>query len=165
MGSISCARIKPSGDLMTNIINQQSTPFFLATLSGSISNVTGDGTTYTCLFDTLSSGSGYNTLTGVFTCSVPGDYLFIARIHILGATASHTLATANFVTNLGSYQSCDFNLATGRTNTGTMMFPSATFPFVNMAIGDTVKVDIRVANGTKVVTLGTLSQFQGARIP
>jgi hypothetical protein len=46
-----------------------------AYLNTSVTNVTGNGTGYTILFDTVSRGTGYNTGTGLFTCTVPGTYL------------------------------------------------------------------------------------------
>lgn len=149
---------------MTNLLNSQSSPIFRATLASPVSNVTGDGTNYTCLFDTLSSGSGYNPATGNFTCAIAGDYLLIARINVTGATSSHTTCIGTFVANTGSYLVCDFNLATGKNNTNAMIFTPAIL-VLRMAVGDTVHFDIKVSNGTKVVTFDTLSQFQGVRLP
>ena len=163
MDSISSVRFKFSGDLMTNIISAQSSPFFLATLTSSVPNVTGDGTSYTCLFDTVSSGSGYNTSTGNFTCVIPGDYFFIARIYVTGVTSSHTTCKLTFITNTSSYLAGDFNLATGMDASNAMMFPEAVLP-LRMAIGDTINVSIQTSNGNKVVTFDTLSQFQGVRL-
>ena len=149
---------------MTNILNSQSSPIFKATLATPVANVTGDGTVYTCLFDTLASGSGYNPATGNFTCSVPGDYLLIARVNVTGATSSHTICTGTFVASTGSYLVCDFNLATGKTSANAMIFTPAVM-VLRMATGDTVHFDIKASNGTKVVTFGALSQFQGVRLP
>ena len=49
-----------------NAINLPENGFF-AYLNTTVSNVTGDGTMYTVLFDTLQAGAGYNTGTGAWT--------------------------------------------------------------------------------------------------
>ncbi len=164
MDSLPSIGVKFNGDLMTNIIQTQTNPYFYATLASPVNAVTGDATVYTLRWDTLTAGSGYNTGTGLFTCSVPGEYLFIGVIYVTGLTSSHTTAQAAFVVNTTSYQIADFRPSTGRTNTNTMIFTPCTLS-VLMAAGDTLRMDMVVYAGTKVVNFDTLSTLTGVRLP
>ncbi len=149
---------------MSNIIDAQRTPFFLATLTTQVSTVTGDGTVYTPIWDTLSSGSGYNTSNGIFTCPIAGEYLFITRFHATGITSSHTYANLLYIATGGSFQTCDFSLAHAFTSSNDVIFTPSVAP-IRMSVGDTVHVTVQVSNGTKVINFGTLSTFSGVRLP
>jgi hypothetical protein len=148
---------------MANIINQQATPFFIATLSSQAANVTGDGTTYTAIWDTLSSGSGYNTSTGVFTAPMDGDYLFLVMVFLTNVGAAHTLGKCNLVTTFGTFKFNEFSPATGRNSATNMMTPPGCVP-VPMVSGDTASVTVQVSNSTKTINFDTLSTFSAVRL-
>jgi hypothetical protein len=127
-------------------------PCFYAYISSDQSNVTGDGTTYTVLFDTASVnvGSCYVTGTGIFTAPVTGKYLFTASLYYNGLAAGNTsmtnqlLATSHFVRfsqlNPGAMQ------ASGElSQTVSVIIP--------MTAAETTYITTTVSGGTKIVGL------------
>lgn len=77
-------------------------PAFLAYLSATASNVTGDGTSYTvvCNTEIFDQGSDYNTTTGLFTAPVTGRYALFWNAHFVsdasgGSNMRSTMATSN----------------------------------------------------------------------
>jgi len=82
---------------------QTTSPCFSAYLNTGVTNQTGDGTTYTILFDTklVDTTTSYNTGTGLFTAPVTGNYLFSANITAAGLAVANTTGAAPFVTNAG----------------------------------------------------------------
>lgn len=74
---------------------------FYASASGGVA-ITGDGTRATIIFDTLLSGSGYNTATGFWTVPGNGTYLIGTILTTWGYTSANTnqtifLSGSNFV--------------------------------------------------------------------
>lgn len=148
---------------MTNIISSQVSPFFRATLTTPVNTVTGDGTVYNTVFDTLSVGSGYNTGTGIYTAPMSGDYLFSVSMYATGITSSHTAAFITLVSTTQTLQIATYNQATARTVAGAMRSLPA-ICVVRMSEGDTAYVSYQVSNGTKVINFGAGSYFQGVRL-
>ena len=73
-----------------------------AYLSSSTSNnATGDGTTYTVVFDTknFDQGSNYNNSTGTLTIPRTGNYLLIASVVLNNVGGGHTLGSIEFIIN------------------------------------------------------------------
>ena len=130
-----------------NSINTNSPVYFNANLSANQANVTGDGTQYTVIFDTVinDQDSNYNNSTGVFTAPVTGNYLFIANIHMAG----NALCTAYTINLSGSaYGLVPFLLGAVTLNgdiagTGTAI--------VKMTAGDTMIVVVGAYGSTKTV--------------
>lgn len=110
---------------MTN----SSQPSFLAYLSSSINNVTGDGTQYTIIFDTevFDQGTDYVLATGVFTAPVTGKYQFNGSCARNGNTA---LATGTFV------------LAVTSNLTYRLFSVSSSGVFTDATLGNTIIVDM-----------------------
>ena len=148
-------------------INQPLQPCFNAYVGATVSNVTGDGTVYTIIFDTalFDVGSNFNTGTGTFTAPVTGKYLLMTMIQLVQLTVvTHTTVVARIVTTAFPYYSL-FDVTAG-TALGWMI-PICVV--ANMTAGDTATVTIEVDGASKVVdVVGTGSQartyFSGSLI-
>jgi hypothetical protein len=121
---------------------------FLALLTSTQSNVTGDTTLFPVVFDTLAfqlGGSNYNTSTGVFTAPNTGKYQFDVLLNINAATAS-----ANYLLGASTaYPSIYFTF--GETLTGTATLNgSITIP---MTAGDTFSMNLQGAASTKTTSV------------
>lgn len=144
-------------------------PAFLAYLSTNQANVTGDGTQYTVIFDTVAfqQGAGYNNGTGVFTAPVTGYYAFTFYCRIFGITAAHTDMFLQIATPAGLFRGAEFNAAAVRSTTSvpSNLVSFCTQCMVNLTAADTVSCQIAVFQGTKVVTVSAqalyLTSFSG----
>lgn len=152
------------GDIMISSITA-SPPAFHASLTVSQVNVTGDGTLYTIIFDSDSSGfdydvgNNYNNATGVFTAPQNGVYMFTINLGCQGINNnnqhySHSLYTVSGATTT------DHTFASGNAAlmrdliTTTNSFNSNGNLIVKMASGDTAMVKIDYyGNGSKNVTV------------
>lgn len=138
-------------------------PAFLAYLNTTVNNVTGDGTLYVPLFDTVSYDitSNYNTGTGTFTVPKTGIYLMSAQINFAGITSSMTSGNLFiYVNGTTKYQGNSGNAYTFAA------VPSAFESFVAtcniyLTAGDTVQVLVQVSLGTKTVSINGSSSFPG----
>lgn len=76
-------------------------PAFLAYLSSTASNVTGDGTNYTviCGNEVFDQSSTYNASTGVFTAPVTGKYMFIGTVTFISDASGGLVSNASIVTS------------------------------------------------------------------
>lgn len=76
-------------------------PAFLAYLTSTASDVTGDGTNYTiiCGTEIFDQASNYNAGTGVFTAPVTGKYMFIGTIALVSDASGGLVANASIVTS------------------------------------------------------------------
>ena len=74
--------------IASGIVTNSSQYAFSAYLNATASNVTGDTTAYTILFNTevFDIGSNYNTGTGTFTAPVTGKYLLTFGVYVNGGT-------------------------------------------------------------------------------
>lgn len=136
---------------MTNLAQTNTYPFSNVTLSTQRSNVTGDGTIYTIILDTQSSGSGYNTSTGVFTAPSNNYYLFTYVVQITGLTSSHTLGVLKLNTTFGNFQLQYLNIQAAKNGTNAFTF-SGCCP-VRMSENDTASFTVQISNGTKVASV------------
>lgn len=69
-------------------------PNVFATLAGSVTNVTGDGTSYNVVFNTLAKDYNSNMAAGVFTPPVSGMYQVSCVLLVTGLTSSFTSLVA-----------------------------------------------------------------------
>lgn len=136
---------------------------FLAYLSGNVSNVTGDNTTYTVAFDSTSYNTGTNFNTGTFTYTAPttGSYAFGGVIYGFGYGAGHTQQSINLVTTATTFAMYTVNpfLMSGNS---TLVVPFS--QQCHMTAGDTATITVNVNNSTKTIGIGGvlgLSSFWG----
>lgn len=143
--------------------------YFSANITSGVSNVTGDGTAYTAIFNNVVAnvGSGYNNTTGVFTAPSTGKYFFCGQVGVSGLTSSHRAYYVIFSFNNGvqffyptilNPYACSDTVQNPGYVTG---FFSLTF---QMNATNTVRVQPVVFGGTKVVDIPSdivISSFSG----
>ena len=141
----STATIDSSGRMQNT-----SQPAFNAYVSGDILNVTGDGTTYTIIFNaTLNNqGSNFNTTTGTFTAPVAGMYYLGANITIRDIAAGHTSCYANIVAG-GQTTTIYLANPTVQAVSGVLTFSGAII--LPLSASGTATVTIQVSGSTKVI--------------
>lgn len=134
-----------SGGVQTNT----SQPCFSVYLSATTGSVTGDGTAYTVLFDTILAnvGSGYNTGTGFFTAPRTGKYLFTYTVCYGGLTAASLIINA-FNGSVYSYRSDQVG-SIGASGT----YISSGSTILPMTAGDTMSIIASAFGGTKSVQI------------
>lgn len=140
-----------------------SRPAFIAVPSGTLSNVTGDGTAYTIVWGSIpfQYGSNFNTSTGIFTAPSTGFYQLNCSFQIQGMLVGHTTMYANFTTSGGAvyffsainpFVCSDVAAASYIANGSALVFLTA---------AQTVVVSFSVSSSTKVISVTTNSQFSG----
>ena len=132
---------------------------FAAYSSGNLSNVTGDGTSYTIPFNTttLDTASAFNTSTGVYTFPYSGLWLLTGTYSIFNLGAAHTLGLIQVVATGGTstvIYSNPFVVSNGAT-----VYQSFS-TMIKVTAADTVSLNFQVVGGTKTVgVVGTLNGF------
>jgi hypothetical protein len=151
-----------------NEVTMPSQPAFHARTGSVKTNVTGDGTAYTIIFDTeiVDQNGDYDNTTGVFTAPVTGFYLFFASALLTGVLGTHTSGNLVFNLNSGTYSfsSTLENFANTRDAGGNMNINIASGAYLTAT--NTVSVTLEISNGTKVVDVdnSTLSTFSGVLV-
>jgi len=138
-----------TGDVtLSGNVTNTTLPAFSAWLSATQTNVTGDGTVYSMVYDTeiYDQGADYNAATGVFTAPVKGKYLLTVNTYSTGYTAGW-ITKATIVTSNRSY-------AVSMFATEAHVFDAIAM-LCDMDAGDTAYVTITASGGTKVVDIVT----------
>jgi len=134
-------------------------PSFIAYNSAaSIANISGDGTAYTVIWNatSLNQSSSLNTSTGIFTAPVAGNYLFTAWITALGISSSMTEGIVQIFTTAATYTIGRANYAAIRDlQSGSDLVGFSGAIIAAMSSGDTAKVVVTIAGGTKVAGIQT----------
>jgi hypothetical protein len=130
-------------------------PCFFAYANANITNVTGDGTTYTTVFNTEMFDLANNfDGTSTFTAPITGNYLFSVNISLSNLSASHTITFSSLVLAGSASVSQEFNnmnAANCRDASNNFTYSGIIGP-IKMVANDTAKIQLTVSNGTKTVT-------------
>ena len=138
-------------------------PAFLSN-SSTASNVTGDATTYTVLWNgtqRFDQGADFDETTGLFTAPVTGRYYFFVGFRISGILSAHDygwseIQTSNSYTNV--FVVDPYGAAAGASH--TTLGQNGSF-FCDMDASDTAKVQMGFEGGTKVIDIESPSNFGG----
>jgi len=142
-------------------------PLFSYLRSATVNNVTGNGTVYTCVFDTaVISNANFATGTGIFTAPAAGKYLLMASISMVAGNSSGTQGSVQIVTTGQSFR-LDLN-PYGSRHTSSGVTTVALAVIASLATNDTAKVTLTITgsgsdNGSFVGGSG-FSSFAGWRV-
>lgn len=149
-----------TGTLMTvqdtGAVNFALNPAFFAYPSGNITDVTGDGTTYTIIWNSTlyDIGSNFNTTTGTFAAPIAGKYIFSITCDMLQMSVATSSVILALVTSGGNTYRIITNSFTGG------IFPQYTASgslTISLTAAETVTTTISVGGGTKTADVGGLS--------
>jgi len=132
---------------------KQDTIAFVAYLSSSLTNQTGDGTAVNLPFDATSVNDGgyFDTTAHTFTAPVAGAYLFNTNLYVQNLGAADTIGFAQFDINTGAldYIFIDSNFANMRDANNNFAVNAG--QIIHLAAGDVVVVQCAVIGGAKTV--------------
>jgi hypothetical protein len=139
---------------------------FMAYLSSTASNVTGNSVGYTLIADTelWDIGSNYNNASGVFTAPQTAVYNFVGGVTCAGITASHTIQLIAFSGGSISQYILDSGINTRDANNQLTVSGSIT---ASLTAGDMVQISVNFLSGTQVVDVvggSTVYSYFGGRL-
>ncbi len=155
-GALSINASAPSGSITASsagYITRPNGPSFSAYIGASQSNVTGDGTSYVVIFDTIITNvsSSYNNSTGIFTVPVTGVYQFSYILTSSGIVPGVNTSVEILISNGTPYPLALEGPPTGST-TGSLLTFSGSFTLA-CAATNAVSITFVVSGATKVVSL------------
>lgn len=129
---------------------------FLAVLSSDITDVTGDGTTYTVVWDTevFDQNSDFDG-TSTFTSPVTARYRFDTGARLEDIAAAHNNLDYQIATSNRTYRPIGMNPGLVK-DSGNAMVSCATL-LCDMDAADTCQIRILVTGSTKVINIGSVS--------
>jgi hypothetical protein len=139
--------IDSAGQLGTGVL-----PDFTAYQSASTAdNVTGDGTFYSPIFNTVvfNNGSGYNSGTGVFTAPKTGKYMFLASITMENLSSGHNASFFRFTATSRNYTFQQSLNPFAMSSSGFLTIQGTAL--IDMTAGDTCFVEFEVNGSSKTV--------------
>lgn len=120
-------------------------PAFLAYLSSSATGVTGAGTTYKVICDTIlknQPATPYDASTGIFTAPATGTYLITGNVELTNFSGVPTNAGINIKVNSTFWDGTSFTPNAAATSRISCYNFSSLIP---LTLGDTVEMDITVS--------------------
>lgn len=148
--------------VVNDVVVMPTQPLFIAYLSGSSNNCTGDSTVFTMPFDStvIDLNSNFNTTTHAFVAPVDGIYYFSLSWKLNQVTPLASSITAQAVvtgTSAGTYV-----LVTAGSGIGDIAnaIAQTNSTYIQMTSGDSVTFQVKVSGITKTVDLvgGSASQ-------
>jgi hypothetical protein len=145
-------------------------PMFIAYLSASNSNKTGDNTSYPLIMDTtiVNRNSMYNTTTGAITFPVAGIYSINVVLNLNGVGAAHNSMLVA-LSNGGSYQIMRLNPANLADTASS--YVNMTGSYVgSFTASASITPYVQISGGTKIIGLnggsepGAISYVSGYQI-
>lgn len=140
----------------TGLMLNTAQPVFSAYRSSSASNVTGDSTIYTVVYNStnINVGTSYNTTTGVFTVPITGFYMFNCTIVTSGFLVGHVTqdigigssGSASWGTRLSSCNPFNIKQSAAFVSQGGSWM-------AKLVAGDTVSTNVTVIGSTKVISV------------
>jgi hypothetical protein len=144
---------------------------FSANLNPGVTNVTGDGTLYTIIYNStlFDTASGFNTATGVYTipAGLGGTWMFTVRVSYKTAEATHTSGNIT-LTSSGSLNQVDECNPYACRNTTDNIFTKAFTVIEQVTAGTAMSVIVQVSGGPKTCGINGSSTlyttFEGYRL-
>lgn len=145
--------------LDTGEITKPLQPAFTAKASA-VNNVTGDGTTYTLVFDNeiFDQNSDFDG-TSTFTAPVTGKYWFACKSSYQGILSTHISTDIGIITSNNSYYIVSVNPYNAMADSTLLGLTGSTL--ADMDAGDVATCTVKVQNGTKVIDITAGSYFSG----
>ena len=135
----------------TGVMTRPLQPCFLAYPSTTITDVTGDGTTYSIVYNSEVFDQGSNFASNTFTAPVTGKYYLNVSVLFAGLGAGNTSGVISLITSARTYSFGYINYGTMRDN-GNFGNQAASF-VCDMTAADTATVSVAINGGTKVVDI------------
>lgn len=144
----------------THEVTRPVQPAFLVIPSGNQSNVTGDGTVYSIVFDveTFDQNSDWDG-TSTFTAPITGKYYFSVFVLYQSIGAGHTDGHVRITTSNRTYECSRSNIYVKSTS-GYYVIGAERF--TELEIGDTCMFVAAVYNSTKTITIALASNRDSA---
>lgn len=167
-GTVTTVSVSTANGFSGTVANASTTPAItisgttaqvIATQTSSQSNVTGDGTQVTDIFNNVvtDAGSNYDNTTGTFTAPITGLYSVHAVVQLNNLGALHNQFEWGFIIN-GSNQRVAYDNPQGIISTDTNLIVNGGL-IVSLSSSQTLKVFVKVSGSTKTVNLGTNGYF------
>ena len=138
------------------IISEKADSFY-ATVDTTITNVTGDSTAYTIIFETeqYDNNASYNASTGVFTAKCAGTYHFSWAITMGGVTSAETRSDSGLLHTTGADATLNSveHVLNPFAAAASGNFTERGSIILELAEGEKAKIIADVSGGTKVVDI------------
>jgi len=135
----------------SNRMTNTSQPAFAAFMNTGVTNVTGDGTTYTVVWDSESFDQGGNFSSTTFTAPISGLYRYEVLIGLAGVTALHTALLVQLTVAGFSWQVIRCNPGTIQDGGGFLNLCGTAL--ISTTSGQGVVIHVTVSGSTKTIGL------------